>query len=65
MKKDFKLLKIQIGADFLNQRHVTIDTNHVFMRTGVNSIYPQILSIKNSKIINVANYDSQSSEKIF
>lgn len=49
--EDQKLLRNQLGADFLNHPNVLLDSDNHFMDKEVISSYPYILSIRNGSIV--------------
>ena len=55
--KDYKLLKNQIGVDFLTSDLVIIDSMNRFMQKPVISIFPQLITFDSGKLINVVEFD--------
>lgn len=59
--QDTKLLKNQLGNDFLLQKNVYVDENNLFMNKEVLSSYPYIIymSPKNYKIESIINFSEE------
>lgn len=62
---DIKQLKISIGVEFLGLEHVYIDSKNYFAKSELSSVYPQILNIKNNKVLNNKLFDEYEFKKLY
>ncbi|WGH74117.1 hypothetical protein P8625_08275 [Tenacibaculum tangerinum] len=55
--KDIKQLKVTLGKEFLERKNVLVDTEEFFVDSKISSIYPQILKLNNSKVVESEIFD--------
>lgn len=53
---DAKLLKLEIGEEFLDRPDVFFDAESILMETHIASIYPRIVSVKRKKIESINQF---------
>ena len=54
---DKKLLRNQVGSEFLNKENVLIDKNNYLMKQNLKSPYPYFFQINDSELINKTDFD--------
>jgi hypothetical protein len=59
---DKKLLKLELGSDFLSRKNVYLDTNRAFQGVKIISSYPQIVSMKDGRATEIHELDVYSSD---
>jgi len=59
---DKKLLRLEVGDEFLKQKNVHLDTANVFKDLEVQSIYPQIVKLQNGNSVELKELDVNSND---
>ena len=57
---DKKLLKNQLGEDFITRPNVVIDEQDYFAKPVFHSIYPQLLTLENGKLKTMEKFEGIS-----
>lgn len=62
---DYKLLKMQLGAAFIADTHVKIDSANLFLSPAISSSYPTLITVgKDKKVINVATFSTDDKKLV-
>lgn len=57
---DRKLLKLELGQEFLRQKNVYLDTARLFQELDLLSDYPQVVTLESGKVSDVKELDIYS-----
>ncbi len=55
--RDMKLFKLQVDTSFLTKPNIVIDSENIFKRSEVSSIYPQVIFLKKERVAAINIFD--------
>ncbi|MBX2961065.1 MAG: hypothetical protein KF687_01060 [Cyclobacteriaceae bacterium] len=56
---DKKLLKLRLGQAFLERENVSIDEEEIFMSQDINTSYPHVIKLKNGKVLQIREMNTE------